>query len=81
MDVSPLLLGDVCLRAVHGLHVLPEGAGVCVALCAARDLAHIWFLTRHKTHPYQILFHVGFLKNSLETAGVTVICFHSEFVT
>lgn len=48
MDISPLLLGDVCLRAMHGLHVFPKRTGVCVALCAARYLANIWFLPRQK---------------------------------
>lgn len=52
MDISPLLLGDVCLRAMHGLDVFPERAGVCVALRAARDLANIRFLTRHKKTLY-----------------------------
>lgn len=46
MHISTLLLGDMSLWAVHCLHVFPEGAGVCVALGAAWDLAHIWFLIR-----------------------------------
>lgn len=50
MDISSLLLGDVCLRAMDGLHVLPQRAGVCVALRAARYLANVWFLTRHEKH-------------------------------
>lgn len=54
MDISPLLLGDMCLWAMHGLHVLPERTGVCVALCAAWYLANIWFLPRQEKHLNQI---------------------------
>lgn len=43
-QVAALLLGDVGLWAVDRLHVLPEGAGVGVALGAAGDLADIRFL-------------------------------------
>ena len=49
MHVPSLLLGDMSLWAVHGLHVFPEGAGVCVALGAAGDFAHIWFLSNAPT--------------------------------
>ena len=44
--VVPLLLGDVRFRAVDGLDVFPERAGVRVALGAAGDLAHVRFLRR-----------------------------------
>jgi hypothetical protein len=44
MHVPTLLLGDMSLRAMHGLHVFPEGAGVCVTLGAAWDFAHVGFL-------------------------------------
>lgn len=44
MNVPTLLLGDMSLWAMHCLHVFPEGAWVCVALGAAWDFAHIWFL-------------------------------------
>lgn len=44
VHVVALLLGDVSIWAVHGFHVLPERAGVCVTLGAARDLADVGFL-------------------------------------
>lgn len=44
MDVPTLLLGDMSLWAMHCLHMFPERAGVCVALSAAWDFTHIWFL-------------------------------------
>lgn len=43
-QVAALPLGDVGLRAVNRLHVLPERAGVRVALGAARDFTHVRFL-------------------------------------
>lgn len=46
-QVASLLFGDVGLRAVHRLDVLPEGAGICVALRAARDLTDIGFLKKN----------------------------------
>lgn len=42
--VTPLFLGDVGFGSMDCLHMLPEGARVCVALGTARNLAHIWFL-------------------------------------
>lgn len=56
--VSPLLFGDVGLGAVDGLHMLPERAGVCVALGTARDLAHIRFLPKRD---FRRLFSCFFL--------------------
>ena len=47
--VAPLLLGDVGLGTVHGLHVLAQGAGVRVALGAARDFADVRFLQGNGT--------------------------------
>lgn len=44
VHVVALLLGDVSVWAVHGFHVLPERAGVRVALGAAWDLADVGFL-------------------------------------
>lgn len=41
-----MLLGDVCIWAVHCLDVLPERAWVCVAFGAAWDLADVGFLGR-----------------------------------
>jgi len=46
--IAPLLLGDVGFWSVHCLHMLPERAGVGVALGAAGDLAHVRFLSRGK---------------------------------
>ena len=46
LHIVALLLGDVSVRAVHRLHVLPEGAGVRVPLGAAWDLADVGFLGR-----------------------------------
>lgn len=43
-QVAALLLGDVGLRAVHCLHVLPERAGIGVALGAPGDLTYVRFL-------------------------------------
>lgn len=43
-QVPALLLGDVGLRAVDGLDVLPERAGVGVSLGAAGDLTDVGFL-------------------------------------
>lgn len=42
--ISTLLLGDMSLRPVHCLYVLPQGARVCVSFGAAWDFTHIWFL-------------------------------------
>lgn len=53
-QVAALFLGDVGLRAVHRLHVLPERAGVCVALRAAGDLTYIGFLQIQKIYSYQL---------------------------
>lgn len=47
-QVAALLLGDVGFWAVDGLDVLPEGAGIRVALGAARDLTYIRFLWTHE---------------------------------
>lgn len=44
VHVVALLLGHVSVGAVHGFHVLPERAGVRVALGAAWDLADVGFL-------------------------------------
>ena len=44
VGVAALLLGDMRLRPVHSLNVLPQGAGVGVALGAAWDLTHVRFL-------------------------------------
>ena len=44
MLVAALLLGDMGVGSVHRLDVFAEGAGVCVTLCAAWNLAHIRFL-------------------------------------
>lgn len=44
VGVSALFLGHVGLGAVHRLDVLPQRAGVRVALGAAGDLAHVRFL-------------------------------------
>lgn len=46
--VTALFLGDVGLRSMDCLDVLPERTGICVALCAARDLAYIGFLRIQK---------------------------------
>lgn len=46
--VASLFLGDVGFGPVDCLHMLPERAGVRVALCTARDLTHIWFLQKFK---------------------------------
>lgn len=43
-QVAALFLGDVGLRAVDRLHVLPERAGICVALGTTRDLTDVGFL-------------------------------------
>lgn len=53
MHISTLLLGDVSLWAMHCLHMFPEGAGVCVALGAAWDLAYIRFLPSHTRKEYR----------------------------
>lgn len=45
--VAALFLGDVGLRAVDRLHVLPERAGICVALRTTGDLAYVGFLQRN----------------------------------
>lgn len=45
-QVGTLLLGDVGLRAMDRLHVLPERAGVRVALRTAGDLTYVGFLRR-----------------------------------
>lgn len=46
--VALVLLGGVEVRAVHRLHVLPQGRRVGVALGAARGLAHVRFLRRER---------------------------------
>jgi len=45
VDIVALLLCDVGIRPVHGLDMLPEGTGVCVPLCAARDFTDVGFLS------------------------------------
>lgn len=45
MNIIALLLCDVGIRPVHGLDVFPEGARVCVPLCAARDFTDVGFLS------------------------------------
>lgn len=45
MDVVALLLCYVGIRPVHSLDVFPEGAGVRVPLCAARDFTDVGFLS------------------------------------
>lgn len=42
--IPSVLLGDVGVRAVHRLHVFAQGTGVCVALGAAWNLAHVGLL-------------------------------------
>ena len=42
--VPALLFRHVCIRPVHGFHVLSQRAGVGVTFGAAWDFAHIWFL-------------------------------------
>ena len=39
-----VLLAGVELGPVHSLDVLPQGAGICVPLGAARSFAHVRFL-------------------------------------
>lgn len=41
-----MLLGYMGLWAMNRFDVLPERAGVCVTLGAARDLTDIWFLQK-----------------------------------
>lgn len=43
-NAAPVLLGDVGVGAVHRLHVFAQGAGIRVALGAARDLTDVWLL-------------------------------------
>ena len=58
MHVPTLLLGDMSLWAMYSLHVFPEGAGVCVALGAAGDFAHIWFLSNAPPMKEKIVIQV-----------------------
>lgn len=46
--ITSVLLSDMGIRAVHRLHMFAQGTGVCVALGAARDLAHIGLLSEKK---------------------------------
>lgn len=46
--IPSVLLGDMGVRAVHGLHMFAQGTGVCVALGAAWNLAHIGLLSGKK---------------------------------
>lgn len=46
-QVAALFFGDMGLWAVHRLDVLPEGAGVGVALRAAGDLTDVGFLKKN----------------------------------
>lgn len=50
VHVVALLLGDVSIWAVDRFHVLPEGAGVCVPLGAAWDLADVGFLEEKRRY-------------------------------
>lgn len=52
-QVAALFLGDVGLWAVDRLHVLPERAGICVALRAAGNLTYVGFLQVERTHRCQ----------------------------
>lgn len=42
--ISTLFLGYMCLRPMHSLHMLTQGAWVCVAFGAAWNFTYIWFL-------------------------------------
>jgi len=42
--IPSMPLGHVGIRTMHCLHVFAERAGICVALGAAGELAHVWLL-------------------------------------
>lgn len=76
--VATLLLGDVRLGTVHCLHVLPQGAGVRVALGAARDFAHVRFLKKIKKIKKKIKRGLRMVAQQANFYGVTR-CYFTSF--